>query len=68
MKEIRPIKNTWNDWLLDYIPEPIIKIAFGLKDKIVSLFTKKTPEQTMYGTGKKPSQPKKENKKKLKIE
>ena len=68
MKEIRPIKNTWNDWLIDYIPEPIIKIAFGLKDKIVSLFTKNTPEQTMYGTGKKPSQPKKENKKKLKIE
>ena len=68
MKEIRPIKNTWYDWLIDYIPEPIIKTAFRLKDKIVSLFMKKTPEQTMYGTEKKPSQPKKENKKKLKIE
>ena len=23
MKKIRPIKNTWYDWLIDYIPEPI---------------------------------------------
>ena len=25
MKKIRPIKNTWSDWLIDYIPEPIKK-------------------------------------------
>ena len=23
MKEIRRIKNTWYDWLINYIPEPI---------------------------------------------
>ena len=22
MKKIRSIKNTWYDWLIDYIPEP----------------------------------------------
>ena len=24
-KKIRPIKNTWYDWLINYIPEPIKK-------------------------------------------
>ena len=25
MKKIRPIKNTWYDWLNNHIPEPIIQ-------------------------------------------
>ena len=37
-KKIRPIKNTWYDWLIDYIPEPITKIVSGFKDNVVSLF------------------------------
>ena len=32
MKKIRPIKNTWYDWLLNYIPEPIRKSVGGFKD------------------------------------
>ena len=58
MKKIRPIKNTWYDWLINYIPEPIIKSASGFKGKIVSLFKRNTPKQTVYGRGKKLSKPK----------
>ena len=38
MKKIRPTKNTWYNWLINYIPEPIRKTVGGFKDKIVSLF------------------------------
>ena len=37
MKKIRRIKNTWYDWLINYIPEPIRKSVGGFKDKIVFL-------------------------------
>ena len=53
MKKIRPIKNTWNDWLINYIPEPIRKRVGGFKDKIVSLFKTNTPKQLVYGRGNK---------------
>ena len=26
MKKIRPIKNSWYDWLINYIPKPIKKV------------------------------------------
>ena len=42
MKKIRPIKNTWYDWLTNYIPQLIIKSVRGFKDKIVSLFKTNT--------------------------
>ena len=32
MKKIRSIKNTWYDWLINYIPEPIRKSVGGFKD------------------------------------
>ena len=35
MKKIKPVKNTWYEWLLNHIPEPIRKIAGGFKDKVV---------------------------------
>ena len=35
MKKIKPIKNTWYDWLINYIPETIRKVLGGFKDKIV---------------------------------
>ena len=38
MKKIRPIKNTWYDWLIDCIPELIRKSVRGFKDNTVSLF------------------------------
>ena len=47
MKKIRPIKNTWYDWLINYISIPIRKNAGGFKDKIVSLFKTNTPKQTV---------------------
>ena len=53
MKKIRPIKNTWNDWLIDYILEPIRQSSCGFKDKIVSLLKTNTPKQMVYGRGKK---------------
>ena len=35
MKKIRPIKNTWYGWLINYIPEPIRKSLDGFKDKLL---------------------------------
>ena len=58
-KKIRPIKNTWYDQLINYVPEPIRKSVRGFKDKIVSLFKTNTPKQTVYGAEKKLSKPKK---------
>ena len=34
MTKIRPIKNTWHNWLINYIPEPTKKIAGGFKGKL----------------------------------
>ena len=44
MKKIRLIKNTWYDWLINYIPEPISKSVGGFKDKIISIFKTNTPK------------------------
>ena len=49
IKKLKPVKKTWYDWLINYIPKPITKILGGFKDKIVSLFNTDTPKQTMYG-------------------
>ena len=49
MQKIRLIKNTWVDWLTDYIPEPIRKSVGGFKNKIlniVNIFKRNTPKQT----------------------
>ena len=40
--EQRAIKNTWLDWLINYIP--ISKSVGGLKDKVMSLFKKETKQ------------------------
>ena len=61
MKNIRPIKNTWYDWLINCIPKSIRKVVEGFKDKIVSLFKTNTPKQTVYTRGKKLSKPKTQN-------
>ena len=34
IKEIRPIKNSWYNWLINYIPETITKIASDFKGKL----------------------------------
>ena len=47
MKKIRPIKYTWYNWLINYIPESIRKSVGGFKDKILKikcLFTTNTPK------------------------
>ena len=44
MKKIRSIKNTWYDWLINYIPEPIRKSVGGFKDKVISFFKTNTPK------------------------
>ena len=64
MKKIKPVKNTWHQWLISYILEPIRKSVHGLKDQIVSalkneilnalkktvsLFMINTPKETAYG-------------------
>ena len=51
MKKIRSIKNTWHDWLINYIPGPIRKGVSALNNKIGSLYKSTTLEQTVYGRG-----------------
>ena len=53
MKKIRTVKNTWYDWLISYIPEPIRKSVGSFKDKVLSLFKTNIPKQTVHGRGKK---------------
>ena len=48
MKKIRPIKNTWYDWLINYIPKPIRKSVGGSKDTTVSVFKTNSPKKIMY--------------------
>ena len=62
MKKISQIKNTRYDWLINYIPKPIRKGVGGFKDKIVSLFKRNAPKQTVCGRGKKVSKPRKREK------
>ena len=57
------MKNTWYDWLINYILEPFRKGLGGFKDKIVSLFKTNTPKQTVYGAEKKLSKTKKQKNK-----
>ena len=45
--------NYWYDWLISFIPEPVIKIVGGFKDKVVSVFNTDTSKQTVYGREKK---------------
>ena len=52
-KKVRPIKNIWYDWLINYIPEPITKVVGRFKDKIVNLFNTDTLKQPIYERGKK---------------
>ena len=53
MKKMRPVKNTWYDWLISCITKPIRKSVCGLKDKIVSLFKINMPKETVYQSGQK---------------
>ena len=62
MKKIKPIKITSNDWLINYIPEPMTKFVGGFKDKIVSLFSTNIHKPNVYGGGKKLSKPNTQNK------
>ena len=41
-----PIKNTWHDWLHNYIPEPK-ESADGFKDKVSLLKTNTSKKQCM---------------------
>ena len=49
MKKKRLIKNTWYDWLINYISEPIRITVVGFKDKVASLFKRKIPKKQYMG-------------------
>ena len=34
IKNIMSVKNTWYDWPINYIPEPVRKSVGGFKDKL----------------------------------
>ena len=46
IKKIRPIKNFWCDWLINYIPGPK-KSVCGFKDIFISLLKTNTPKKTV---------------------
>ena len=52
MKKINPIKNTWYNLLINYLPEPIIKSAGCSKDQVISLFKTNTLKQKCMGDEK----------------
>ena len=60
-ERIRPIINTWYDWLINYISEPIRKGAGAFQNKILSFFKTNTPKRTVCRRGKKLSKPKRQN-------
>ena len=47
-KKVSPVKNTWYDWLVNYIPKPMRKSVGVFKDKIVSLFKINPYRQTLW--------------------
>ena len=53
MIKIRPVKNSWYEWLINQIPASVRKAISIFKDKVVSLFKTSTPKhydkQTVYG-------------------
>ena len=52
----RPIISSWYNCLINYISEPIRKFASSFKDKSISIFKTKTPEnysKQTEGRGKK---------------
>ena len=51
-------ENTWCDWLNNYIPEPVRKNASCFKDKVISIFNRDTPKQTVNVWEKKLGKPK----------
>ena len=53
INKIKPIKSTWYNWLINYLPESKRNIVGCFKDKIIGLFKTNTPKQTMYDRGKK---------------
>ena len=55
-KKIKPIKNTWYDLLINFIPEPLRESVGGF-----SLFKTNKPKKAVYGRGKKLSKPKIQN-------
>ena len=59
---MKPIKNTWHDWLINYISEPIRKSVSRFKYKFISLLKTSTSKQTVCGRGKKLSTPKTQSK------
>ena len=61
MKKISPIKNTWYDLLIIYIPKSIRKSVSDFKDKIVRLSKTNIPKRSVYKRGKKLSKPKTQN-------
>ena len=63
---IKNIWYDWQDWLINYIPEPIQKTVGGVKEQIISFFktkdySKPEPVKNMYGGGNKLSKPKTQN-------
>ena len=60
IKKVISVKNTWYEWLINYIPKSMRKSVHVLKNKLISLLKTNTPKQTFYERGKKLSKPRKQ--------
>ena len=68
MKKVRPHRNIYYGWLINYVPDTVRTIVGDFKDKIFSLFKTNTPKRIIINSIKNLFIPKKKNKKKKKIE
>ena len=68
MKKVRPHRNIYYGWLINYVPDTVRTIVGDFKDKIFSLFKTNTPKEIIINSIRNFFIPKKRNKKKKKIE
>ena len=68
MKKVRPHRNIYYGWLINYVPDTVRTIVGDFKDKIFSLFKTNTPKEIIINSIRNFFIPKKKNKKKKKIE
>ena len=50
MKKVRPHRNIYYGWLINYVPDTVRTIVDDFKDKIFSLFKTNTPKEIIINS------------------
>ena len=67
MKKVRPHRNIYYGWLINYVPDTVRTIVDDFKDKIFSLFKTNTPKEIIINSIRNLFIPKKKRTKRKKI-